>query len=140
MHLMRSIPTSPTTTRQEYDVYRLNTPHATPEAHQRMTDFYRNVVNEDFELCEQVQTNLERGIFERGPLHPFHEEGVMAFQRMLVRVLREQVKLEEEAGRELWAAKPGGQRYGTSEDQQNSRSLCDSMLVCEKTKSKGLEW
>jgi hypothetical protein len=135
MHLMRSIPTSATTTRQEYDVYRLNTPHATPEAHARMTAFYRKVVDEDFALCEAVQKNIERGIFEDGSLHAFHEEGVMAFQGMVLDVLREQIQLEKKAGRELWAAKPG-----FPSKAENSVSKCEQLLGCEKGQLKDLEW
>jgi len=149
MHLMRSIPTSPTTTRQEYDVYRLNTPGATAEAHERMTKLYQRVVGEDFELCEKVQRNLERGIFETGPVHPFHEEGVRAFQLMLLEILRDQVRREEAEGKEIWAAKPKAQRLGTNNaladhrangNGVDGRNLCEQMLGCDKTRLPGLEW
>ncbi|KIW48788.1 uncharacterized protein PV06_01353 [Exophiala oligosperma] len=113
MHLMRSVPTSPTTTRQEYDVYKLDTPRSTPESYERMVKFYRKVVDEDLELCERVQENLERGVFETGTLHPFHEEGVHAFQKMVLGVLDEHVELEKTIGKELWAAKPTTPRRGT---------------------------
>ena len=147
MHLMRSIPTSATTTRQEYDVYKLKTPHATPEAHERMTKFYQKVVDEDFALCENVQKNIQRGIFERGPLHPFHEEGVWAFQGMVLKVLKEHVAKEEEAGREIWAAKPKGQGVGMGEISldaasggSDGKSICEKMLGCSKTRLIALEW
>ncbi len=148
MHLMRSIPTSSTTTRQEYDVYRLNTPHATPEAHARMTAFYKNVVDEDFGLCEGVQRNLERGVFERGPLHPFYEEGAVAFQRMVVDMLREQVALEEGVGREVWASRPvekgfGKKRVAGDENgshEEDGKSVCETMLGCDKPMLKGVDW
>ncbi|KIY00723.1 uncharacterized protein Z520_03388 [Fonsecaea multimorphosa CBS 102226] len=154
MHLMRSFPTSPTTTRQEYDVYKLNTPHATPEAHERMIRFYQKVVDEDFGLCEKVQKNLERGVFARGPLHPFHEEGVLAFQSMVLKVLKDQIQLEEAAGREVWAARPAarvaGKREANSdgpaangdggEDESDGQSICAKMLGCDTTRLKGLEW
>jgi phenylpropionate dioxygenase-like ring-hydroxylating dioxygenase large terminal subunit len=138
MHLMRSIPTSATTTRQEYDVYRLTTPHATPEAHARMTAFYRKVVDEDFTLCEAVQKNIERGIFQNGQLHPFHEEGVMAFQNMVLDVLKEQVQLEKEAGRELWAAKPGFD--GKAGGKGGGLSKCEELLGCEKGQLEDIAW
>jgi hypothetical protein len=151
MHLMRSVPTSATTTRQEYDVYRLNTPHANPEAHERMTKFYRKVVDEDFSLCENVQKNLSRGVFERGPLHPFHEEGVFAFQQMLLRVLRDHVQEEGVAGHEIWPARPSNQTYGESgEATENSSratdgkssgaSICDVLLACNGDKKRELQW
>lgn len=158
MHLMRSIPTSPTTTRQEYDVYKLNTPHATMEAHERMTKFYRKVVDEDFELCEKVQRNLERGVFEMGPLHPFHEEGVKAFQGMLIQILREHVACESLAGHEIWAAKPRGQQRIAKNNallldheenlqegsdghvQVDGTSLCAKILGCDATRLRNVEW
>ncbi|KIX02666.1 uncharacterized protein Z518_08608 [Rhinocladiella mackenziei CBS 650.93] len=150
MHLMRSIPTSATTTRQEYDVYKLNTPQATPDAHERMIRFYKKVVDEDFELCEQVQRNLERGVFESGPLHPFHEEGVRAFQDMVLTVLKEQVSKEETEGKEIGAAKPHNQRIGWIDvknangdgSETTSLGLCERMLGCDRTSLGGsaLEW
>ncbi|KIW81235.1 hypothetical protein Z517_04260 [Fonsecaea pedrosoi CBS 271.37] len=154
MHLMRSLPTSPTTTRQEYDVYKLKMPHATPEAHERMINFYKKVVDEDFGLCEKVQRNLERGIFQTGPLHPFHEEGVLAFQSMVLNVLKEQIKLEEAAGGEIWAARPPAQGLGTkavyadrgSADtdsrggEPDAQNICARMLDCDQTRLRGLEW
>ena len=147
MHLMRSIPTSATTTRQEYDVYRLNTPQATPEAHERMTNFYRKVVDEDFELCEKVQKNLERGIFEMGVLHPFHEEGVLAFQSMVLKALREHVQAEEGAGMEIWAAKPKSQNLGkngtskeTDDKENKGPNVCEIMLGCQTSKLRGVDW
>jgi phenylpropionate dioxygenase-like ring-hydroxylating dioxygenase large terminal subunit len=153
MHLMRSVPTSATTTRQEYDVYKLNTPHANPQAHERMTNFYRKVVDEDFDLCENVQKNLERGIFETGPLHPFHEEGVHAFQDMVLSALREHVQAEEYAGEELWATKPKNQsssfgKTGMTKNigpvdeqaQAQGRNVCETMLGCQKLRLRGVDW
>jgi Ring hydroxylating alpha subunit (catalytic domain) len=102
MHLMRTVPTGPTTTRQEYDVYKLNTPNATPEAHQRMVEFYQKVTQEDIDLCNEVQKNMQRRVFSSGPLHPFHEEGVVAFQGMVKRIVTEHLEREKKAGKEIW--------------------------------------
>ena len=151
MHLMRSVPLSATATRQEYDVYRLHTPHATPEAHARMAAFYRKVVDEDFALCENVQRNLSRGVFERGPLHPFHEEGVFAFQTMLLRVLREHVLKESGAGHEIWPARPKNQTFGAEggpvsgapaavDGESNDASICEILLACNGDKRRDLQW
>lgn len=151
MHMMRSVPTSATTTRQEYDVYRLNTPNATPEAHERMTKFYRKVVDEDFALCENVQKNLNRGVFGRGPLHPFHEEGVFAFQQMLLRVLNDHVQKERVAGHEIWPARPSTQTDteasgaedgtdGTTKNTNGTSSICEVLLACNGEMNKNLQW
>jgi hypothetical protein len=64
--MMRCMPTSPTTTRQEYDVYKLKTPQATTESHERMIQFYKQVTSEDVALCNQVQKNLQGGIYASG--------------------------------------------------------------------------
>lgn len=70
MHLMRACPTSATTTRMEYDVYKLHTPAATAELHATMAQFYKQVTSEDVELCNQVQRNLQRGIYTSGLCKP----------------------------------------------------------------------
>lgn len=156
MHLMRSVPTSATTTRQEYDVYKLhNTPgSATPESYDRMVKFYRKVVDEDFELCEQVQKNLARGVFASGLLHPFHEEGVHAFQGMVVSALNQHLEAEDVVGREIWAARPTYARQGTdgsgdlAENARdgarrggvNDQHPCVALLDCYKAKLKDVDW
>jgi hypothetical protein len=132
MHLMRTIPTNATTTRQEYDVYRLNTPHATPEAHQRMIDFYQKVTQEDIDLCNAVQTNLGRGVYASGPLHPFHEEGVLVFQGMVKGILSSHVEKEEKAGKQIWPAERE-QDYSGQADK-----ACEKILSCASRSA--LEW
>ena len=126
---MRTVPTGPTTTRQEYDVYKLNTPNATPEAHQRMVDFYQKVTQEDIALCKEVQKSMQRRVFSSGPLHPFFEEGVTAFQGKLKDVLDGHLDREEEAGREIWPA----ERAQTGGDDRVAR-----FLACGKVQE--LQW
>jgi hypothetical protein len=132
MHLMRTVPTSATTTRQEYDVYKLNTPHATPEAHQRMIDFYGKVIQEDIELCNAVQTNLGRGVYTSGPLHPFHEEGVLAFQGMVTGMLAGHLEEERKAGKQIWPAQRAQDQIGQTDE------TCERILLCASRS--GLEW
>jgi phenylpropionate dioxygenase-like ring-hydroxylating dioxygenase large terminal subunit len=145
MHLMRSIPLGPGKTRQEYDVYKLNTPTATDEKHEMMVKFYQKVVEEDFALCEGVQRNLESGAFERGPLHPFHEEGVKAFQGFVVDALREQVEREKERGGEIWDAVPRQGWGGVGEDERREDvedilRYCGGKAKCDGTSMEDLEW
>jgi len=61
---------------------------------------------------------------------------------MVIEVLREQVKLEEETGREVWAARPSGQHVGqgNSDAIGSGRSICEKMLGCDKTRLRGLQW
>ena len=124
MHLMRTIPTGPTTTRQEYDVYRLKTPNATSEAHQQMINFYQQVTQEDIDLCNAAQRNLERGVYVSGPLHPFHEEGVLAFQTMIKNILARHVEDEKKAGKKIWPAER------ESDEGGNSDEICSKILAC----------
>lgn len=104
MHLMRTVPIDPSRTRQEYDVYKLHTPNASPEAHQKMIHFYQKVTQEDIDLCTEVQKNMQRRVFASGPLHPFHEEGVIAFQKTLKEMLLHHIDCEKEVGKQLWPA------------------------------------
>jgi phenylpropionate dioxygenase-like ring-hydroxylating dioxygenase large terminal subunit len=147
MHLMRSCPISTDKTRQEYDVYKLNTATATPQAHRRMLDFYQKVVEEDFELCEGVQRNIARGIYERGPLHPFHEEGVGAFQKLMMRDLLEHSEMEAHSEREINRAKPShvseGQITPGSDNEvpkQQMFALCEWLQGCDKSRAAGIQW
>jgi choline monooxygenase len=39
------------------------------------------LLDEDRTICEQVQANLERGIYDSGVLSPRHENGLAAFQQ-----------------------------------------------------------
>lgn len=129
MHLMRTVPTGPTTTRQEYDVYKLNTPNATAEAHQRMVEFYKKVTQEDVDLCVEVQKNMQRRVFSSGSLHPFHEEGVVAFQETLKAIFSSHLDAEKEAGREIWPAERGQDGVG-----ENIKSI----LACQNGSE--IEW
>ena len=128
----------------EYDVYRVNTPGASEENHERMKIFYEKVVDEDFELCEGVQRNLERGVYDRGVMHPFHEEGVKAFQGMVLGCLREHIELEKRVGMEVWAARPKEHLDFTEEereqDVQEILNFCGGRDSCVDGRDKELEW
>ena len=140
---MRSAPLYASRTRQEYDVYKLNTASASAEKHERMVKFYQKVVDEDFAPCEGVQRNLERGVWEKGPLHPFHEEGVRAFQGYVLGALKEHVEREEKVGRQIWAARPGSGASGVDDregDVSGILSYCDKASGCEKLNGKDVDW
>jgi Ring hydroxylating alpha subunit (catalytic domain) len=134
MYLMRTVPTGPTTSRQEYDVYKLHTPRATPENHAGMVEFYQKVENEDIFLCNSVQTNLQRGVFLAGPLHSFREEGVLAFHRMVKSILLDHVEQEKEAGGKIWPAEAHRDEYSAADKD------CDHILSCTAAKAPELEW
>lgn len=85
-------------------MYRLNTSQGTDESFEETLQFYKRLMQEDIDLCVGVQKNMERRVFDSGPLHPFREEGVIAFQDMVRQAMRTQVDREAKAGKELWPA------------------------------------
>lgn len=52
----------------EYEVYRHNA--ATDAEFVEISDFFKNIMREDKELCNGAQRNLSAGIFLNGELHP----------------------------------------------------------------------
>jgi hypothetical protein len=71
-YMMRCIPVSSGKTKMEYDVFRRN--DTTDEDFARINDFYKQVLQEDKDLCNGTQKNLEAGIFINGQLHPEKEK------------------------------------------------------------------
>ena len=69
-----------------------------------MLEFYQRVIQEDFELCTEAQKNLSRVAYVSGPLHPHHEEGILAFQRMVLEKIGKHLEDEKMVGREIWPA------------------------------------
>ncbi len=53
------------------------------EQNTRSADWSARIVTEDFAVIRDVQRNLARGVYERGPLSPRHEHAVIAFQQMV---------------------------------------------------------
>ncbi|KAI4595546.1 hypothetical protein KJ359_006892 [Pestalotiopsis sp. 9143b] len=70
---MRCIPISATQTKMEYEVYRGN--EAPDEHFTWISEFFKQVLREDKDLCNAAQKNLEIGIFTNGVLHPQAEKG-----------------------------------------------------------------
>ena len=71
-YMMRCIPVSSGKTKMGYDVFRRN--DTTDEDFARINDFYKQVLQEDKDLCSGAQVNLEAGIFINGQLHPEKEK------------------------------------------------------------------
>lgn len=66
--IQRVIPISATQTSMEYEVYRHK--DSTDEEFTHLSDFFKQVMKEDKDLCNATQHNLESGIFLSGELHP----------------------------------------------------------------------
>lgn len=56
----------------EYEVYRHN--GSTEADFVEISDFFKNIMMEDKELCNGAQQNLNGGIFLNGELHPRAEK------------------------------------------------------------------
>lgn len=52
----------------EYEVYKAN--DADHEKFAEISDFFKQVLKEDKDLCNGAQKNLNAGIFMSGDLHP----------------------------------------------------------------------
>jgi hypothetical protein len=65
------IPISATKSRIENEVYRHK--DSTDKEFDDINAFYRQVLDEDKELCEGAQRNLGAGVFVNGELHPNKE-------------------------------------------------------------------
>ena len=78
---MRCIPTSAGQTKMEYEVYRHN--DASDEQFNGISDFFKQVLKEDKDLCNAAQENLNAGIFINGELHPRAEKVRLPRSRVL---------------------------------------------------------
>ncbi|KAE8358181.1 hypothetical protein BDV27DRAFT_169673 [Aspergillus caelatus] len=104
-YIQRMIPVSATKSKIENEVYRHRA--ATDKEFDDINAFYRQVLDEDKELCVGAQGNLGAGVFVNGELHPDKEKGPLHFQRNVKEMLMEHRKKEEQqGGREIWPALP----------------------------------
>lgn len=71
-YIQRMIPVTATTSRIENEVYRNK--NATDEQFTNLCNFYRQVLEEDKQLCDGAQKNLNSGIYTNGELHPDKEK------------------------------------------------------------------
>ncbi|CAG7948746.1 unnamed protein product [Penicillium olsonii] len=71
-YIQRMIPVSATSSKIENEVYRHR--DATDEEFENINAFYRQVLDEDKELCVGTQENLSAGVFTNGELHPTKEK------------------------------------------------------------------
>jgi len=94
MSCFRACPTSdPGVSIMEFDYYH----QGSDEEFEEYFNFVRQVAMEDFELCEKVQSNLEKGIYGEGILNPKKETGVAFYQQQIRKMIYDQVAVEDEA-------------------------------------------
>ncbi|TDZ68470.1 Carnitine monooxygenase oxygenase subunit [Colletotrichum trifolii] len=110
-YIQRMIPVSETRTRIENEVYRHHS--ATDEDFDAINAFYKQVLEEDKQLCVGAQGNLSTGVFINGELHPEKEKasnhllGPIHFQNTVrEEVMQHRKKELGQGGREIWPATP----------------------------------
>ncbi|RAQ50964.1 Rieske 2Fe-2S family protein [Aspergillus flavus] len=98
-YIMRVVPTSATTTSMQYEVFRHR--DASDKAFKELDDFFKQVENEDKNLCNGAQKNLNAGVYVNGELQPFNEKGVLYFQKLVKQSLVSHRAEEEAKGEEI---------------------------------------
>ncbi|KAK5196860.1 hypothetical protein LTR99_000782 [Exophiala xenobiotica] len=133
-YLMRVVPTGPTTTTMEYEVYR-NSRLCPTSDHKAFTDcdaFFKQVEAEDKALNDAAQTNLNTGTYSTGKLHPSQERGVLHFQKLLREAVMQHRQLENDAKHEIWPARlsanPG--KDGEMGGENNDVKFCADLEAC----------
>lgn len=132
-YMMRAVPTSATTTSMEYEIYRHT--DASDEAFTSINKLYRQVLNEDKDLCNNAQKNLNAGIFTNGKLHPFNEKGPLYFQKLVKSLVMGHGAMEKELGDEIWPARP---RVEGSDGLEEEIKFC-ARLSCQEV-PENLAW
>ncbi|KAL3431184.1 ring hydroxylating alpha subunit-domain-containing protein [Aspergillus tetrazonus] len=104
-YLMRVNPTSPTTTTLEYEVCRHK--DASDQQFGEMDAFFKQVEDEDKQLCEGAQRNLNAGVYVNGELHPAIEKGVIYFKAKVRDALIKHREAEQAEGTDIWPTMAG---------------------------------
>lgn len=123
----------------QYEVYRHK--DASDEVFKEIDSFFKQVENEDKQLCNGAQENLNSGVYVSGNLQPFDEKvcpyllvarrfslvtfckGVLHFQELVKTSLFKHREKEEAEGREIWPS---------TRKTMKSQSLDEEIDFCSK--------
>jgi len=83
LNITRIVPHGPSSMALEIDFFFLPDANADPDDRRRKMQWTREVVEQDFDMCRSVQSNLASGFYDRGPLSPRHENGVAYFHDLV---------------------------------------------------------
>ncbi|KAB8264820.1 hypothetical protein BDV32DRAFT_134746 [Aspergillus pseudonomiae] len=137
-YIQRMIPISATKSKIENEVYRHQ--DATDKEFDDINAFYRQVLDEDKELCVGAQHNLGGGVFVNGELHPDKEQGPIFFQKRVREMLKEHRKKEDQqGGHEIWPALPK-QPESWTEKQADEERFCSQLEAAACTNQAELTW
>ncbi|KAJ3521448.1 hypothetical protein NM208_g13283 [Fusarium decemcellulare] len=123
-YMMFIIPTSATTSRVRYEVYRNK--NSSQEDFKAEVDFFKQVENEDKGLGNNAQVGLNSDTYTAGPLHPYMERAVEYFEGVLRAMLKKHSEEEKSQGRELWPARRTIPNSQLEEDEAFCRGVCES--------------
>ncbi|EGX91794.1 iron-sulfur cluster-binding protein, rieske family domain protein [Cordyceps militaris CM01] len=134
--IQRCVPISATQTHMEYEVYR--NAESSAAAFTEISDFFKDIMREDKELCNGAQKNLNAGIFLNGELHPRAEKGPLFFQMLTRNLVNRHYEEEQAAGAQIWPAVP---RHRVSDMIQNDVDLCGKLECAANSLGSGeLAW
>ncbi|ORY45844.1 Rieske domain-containing protein [Leucosporidium creatinivorum] len=131
MYSMRVVPTGPTTTSMQYDVYKHK--DASQAVFEDTDAAFMQIEKEDKFLCTNAQKNLSAGTYNTGPLHPQREQGPIYFQQLIKKALSSHRELEKAAGKEIHPA-----RRQTRGETAEDRFCAELEGACGGNKK--LEW
>ncbi|GAB1206261.1 hypothetical protein APSETT445_004946 [Aspergillus pseudonomiae] len=126
------IPISATKSKIENEVYRHQ--DATDKEFDDINAFYRQVLDEDKELCVGAQHNLGGGVFVNGELHPDKEQ-----KRVREMLMEHRKKEDQQGGHEIWPALPK-QPESWTEKQADEERFCSQLEAAACTNQAELTW
>ncbi|KAK0289106.1 hypothetical protein LTR35_000482 [Friedmanniomyces endolithicus] len=130
--IQRFVPSSPTTSSMQYQVFRNK--HSSEEDFQLVNNIYKRIMSEDKYLCDLAQKNLQAGIFVNGELHPRMEKGPLYFQKVCRDVVTGHHAREKREGREVWPARQTLPRVG-AEASEKDVEFCEGLACGERKDS-----
>lgn len=115
----------------KYDVYRHK--DATDEQFVYMDKFFKQVEEEDKQLCNGAQVNLNVGTYSAGQLQPSEESAVLYHQNLVREAVTKHRQKEERLKEEIWPA-----RLETVAGKNGDVEFCQKLEAC--TAMKASEW
>lgn len=105
----------------------------------KINHLYKQVMAEDKELCVGAQSNLRRGVFINGAMHPRLESASLHVQAKIRDVISEHLEKEKEAGNQIW---PALQRWSAEDTAtEEDEALCAGLSTgCSSLAQETLAW
>ncbi|KAF2812094.1 ISP domain-containing protein [Mytilinidion resinicola] len=138
-YIQRMIPVTATKSKIECEVYRHK--NATDEEFGNICAFYKQVLDEDKQLCNAAKENLNSGVFINGELHPDKEKGPIHFQSTARNDLMSHRKTEEKDGlKEIWPAMPRLVGEMKTDKLEEEEMFCSQLEASSCASKSELAW